>query len=121
MSQHPINLALRFVLELAGLYAMGYWGWNALESPWRWLAAIGIPFIAAGIWGIFRVPDDGGPPVVKVPGIVRLSIEFDYFTAAVLALWFAGQQQAALIFLIVVVGHYAVSYDRVIRLIKLRT
>lgn len=121
MSNHPLNLVVRFILELAGLYALGYWGWVTFDSPWRWLAAIGLPVIAASIWGIFRVPNDGGPPVVQVPGPVRLMIEFDYFTAAVLAFWFAGLQQAALILLIVVLGHYAISYDRVVRLIQNRT
>lgn len=120
MSNHPINLVVRFLLELAGLYAIGYWGWHTFESPWRWLAAIGLPFIAAGAWGIFRVPNDGGEPTVRVPGLARLMLEFDYFTAAVLALWFAGQPRAALILAVIVLGHYAVSYDRVLRLVKLR-
>jgi hypothetical protein len=120
MSNHIANLTLRFILELVGLYAMGYWGWVTFDGPWRWLAAIGLPLFAAALWGTFRVPDDGGPPIVRVPGIVRLVLEFDFFTAAVLALWFAHQPTAALILLVVVLGHYAISYDRVLRLIKLR-
>jgi hypothetical protein len=28
MSKNPANLALRFVLELAALAALGYWGWT---------------------------------------------------------------------------------------------
>ena len=28
MSAHPLNLALRFLLELAAWASMGYWGWK---------------------------------------------------------------------------------------------
>ncbi len=31
MAFNPLNLALRFLLEVAALVAMGYWGWNKLS------------------------------------------------------------------------------------------
>ena len=31
IAHNPLNLALRFVLEITGLAALGYWGWNLDE------------------------------------------------------------------------------------------
>jgi hypothetical protein len=68
MGYHPINLALRFLLELAALYFIGRWGWVQYDGIWRYILAIGLPLVAATIWGVFRVPDDGGAPVVRALG-----------------------------------------------------
>lgn len=37
MANNPLNLALRVVLELTGLFAMGYWVWTQHSGPSRWL------------------------------------------------------------------------------------
>ncbi len=42
MSQNPINLALRFVLEMVALVAVGYGGWHATAGMPR------APFHKAG-------------------------------------------------------------------------
>jgi hypothetical protein len=78
MSSNPLNLALRFLLEVLGLLALGYWGWNKAEGIFRYLLALGIPIIAAAIWGTFRVPNDPGKAPVRVPGILRLVIEIAF-------------------------------------------
>jgi hypothetical protein len=72
MSQNPINLALRFVLELVALFAIGYWGWTQHTGVWQPLLGIGLPLLAAAAWGTFRVPDDPGKPLVTVPGWVAV-------------------------------------------------
>ena len=118
MGQNPINLALRFILELVALYFMGRWGWIQFDGLWRYLLAIGIPLLAALIWGIFRVPNDGGAPTVRVPGLVRLLIEAVYFGFAILSLFDSGATTTGWIFAAVVVFHYIISYDRVIRVLK---
>jgi hypothetical protein len=48
MAYHPLNLAFRFVLELAALAAMASYGWHLTEhtAP-RLVAAIGLPLLAA--------------------------------------------------------------------------
>ena len=46
MGSNPINLAVRFILERAGLVALGWWGWNQGEGVLRFLFALGIPFLA---------------------------------------------------------------------------
>lgn len=114
MSNNPINLGVRFMLELAGLVAMGYWGWTQHTGLLRWALMLGVPLAAAALWGIFRVPDDPGVPPVKVPGVVRLALEAAFFGLAVVLLLAADQRTAALILGGIVLVHYAVSYDRVI-------
>lgn len=112
MANHPVNLALRFILELVGLFAYGYWGWTQHSGLPRWLWTLGLPVIAALAWGTFRVPGDPGNAPVAVPGWVRLLLEAVYFGGAVWALYASGRGNWALVFALVVVIHYAVSYDR---------
>jgi len=118
VSENPLNLALRFILEIAGLAAYGYWGWAAHDGLLRWLLAVGAPLLAATLWAVFRVPGDGGPPVVAVSGAVRLVLEAVYFGGATWALYAAGAPSAAFVFGVAVVGHYAISWDRIVRFLK---
>ena len=119
MAEHPLNLAFRFILEIAALVALGMWGWSAQTGLLRWLLAAGAPLIAAVLWGTFRVPElhsQNRPPVL-VPGWVRLLLEAVFFTAAVAGLWDAGQQTAAYVLGAAVILHYALAYDRIARLL----
>jgi hypothetical protein len=114
MSKNPLVMLLTFLLELAGLGAMFYWGWTQNEGILRWVLAIGIPVIAATIWGVFRVPNAPGPAPVAIPGVLRLVIEFAFYAVAVGLLLAAGAQQAALILGGLVVLCYLLSYDHVL-------
>ncbi len=118
MGKNPINLALRFFLELAGLFAFGYYGWTQFNGILRFLLALALPFIAAAIWGIFRVPGDGGAPIVRVAGVLRLLIEVIYFASATWCLFAAGAVTAGWIFGCLTLFHYLISYDRLAWLIK---
>lgn len=121
MGQNPLNLALRFLLELAGLAAFGYWGWTQFDGALRFVMAIGLPILAAAIWGTFRVPNDAsanGKAPVPVPGIVRLLIEVDFFGFATWCLFNTGATTAGWIFGIAVLFHYIISYDRILWLVK---
>ena len=120
MYDHPINLALRFLLEIAALIAIGIWGWAAHQGVWRWLLMLGVPLAAAALWGIFRVDNDPGPAPVAVPGLLRLLIEFVVFGGAVALLYLAGRPLPALILGVILLLHYLVSYDRVIWLLALK-
>lgn len=117
MANHPLNLGLRFLLELAGLWALGYWGWTQHAGMARWLWALGLPLLAAALWGVFRVPNDPGAAPVAVPGAVRLLLEAAYFGAAVWALSAAGRPAWALALAVIVLLHYAASLDRAARLL----
>lgn len=118
MSQNPLNLLVRFLLELCILAALGWWGWMHGSGAGRWLLAVGLPLCAALLWGAFRVPNDGGAPAVQVSGAVRLLIEAFLFASAAAALAGAGHRRLAVAFAATVLIHYAVSYDRVLSLLR---
>lgn len=118
LSGHPLNLALRFILEIAGLIAMGYWGWRQADGVVRFALAVGIPIIAAALWAVFRVPGDPGSAPVAVPGLIRLLLEAAFFGFAVWALNDAGAKTPAVVLALLVVLHYATSIDRVISVLR---
>ena len=121
MGSNPINLAVRFSLEIVGLVALGWWGWSQSEGVFRFVFALGIPILAAVLWGTFAVPDDpsrSGSAPIQVPGIIRLLLELAFFATATWALFYAGQPVLALVFGLIVLIHYAVSYDRILWLLR---
>ena len=121
MGSNPINLTFRFFLELTALFSLGYWGWNSTSGWIRYLSVIVYPVIAAAIWGLFAVPGDhsrSGKAPVPVPGFLRLLLELIIFGFACWALYDSGLPNFSLIMGGVVILHYAVSYDRILWLIK---
>ena len=121
MGSHPLNLALRFLLEIIALFIIGYWGLSQHTGIWRFLLGIGGPVIAATIWATFGVPDDpsrSGKAPVAVPGVLRLILELSLFGFAAWALHDAGSLPLALLLAGITIGHYALSYDRVTWLIR---
>jgi len=118
MSHHPINLALRFFLELAALLILGIWGWRAGEGWMRFFLALGIPSVAAVLWAIFRVPNDPGRAPIPVPGILRLALELTYFGFATWALYDMGATTLSWIFGFMVILQYVTSFERIRWLLK---
>jgi hypothetical protein len=112
MNTNPINLAIRFLLEIVMLIVLGYWGWHVTNGWLQYVAAAGLPVIAATLWGVFRIQNDPKPAPVEVPGIVRLLLEWFLFGFAILALYTLGHVQLSIIMAIIVKLHYIVSYDR---------
>lgn len=116
MSNNPLNLALRFMLEIAAWVAIGYWGWNQASGAIRYIPAIGLAGLAMALWGVFRVPGDAsasGSAPVAVPGPVRLLLELALFGFAVWGLLDAGATTPGLVLGGAILLHYALSYDRV--------
>lgn len=101
MGQNPLNLAVRFILEILALAAVGSWGWSYGTGALRYLLALGLPLLAAVLWGTFRVPHDsshsGHAPVV-IPGWVRLLLELALFGFATWGLFHSGAALIASIF-----------------------
>ena len=121
MGSHPLNLMFRFFLEIIALVSVGIWGWQIGEGPLKYVLAIGLPILIALIWGVFAVPGDpsrSGKAPVPVPGLLRLLLEFAVFGLAGLCLFNMGYTTYSLIFVLLVVIHYALSYDRMIWLLK---
>jgi hypothetical protein len=120
-STHPINLALRFLLELIAIITYGYWGYSLLEAGTRILLAILFPILFAVLWGVFAVRDDpsrSGKTVVQTPGIIRLLLELGLFGVAAWMLLDLDHTLIALIFGVAVVVHYFLSFDRIAWLLK---
>ena len=62
------NLALRFLLELCALVALGYWGFHTDRGMGlKLVLGIGAPLLAAVIWGTFVAPKAS----VQLPGALR--------------------------------------------------
>ena len=121
MGSHPVNLAVRFLLEISGLAAIGFWGWKQGEGGLRIILAIGIPVLAASVWGTLAVPEDpsrSGKAPVPVSGVFRLVIEAAFFSFAAWSLYKTAGLLLCCIFSGVTIIHYAISYDRLIWLIK---
>jgi hypothetical protein len=118
---HPLNLVLRFFLELVALFALGLWGWQLSDGWVSLLFAAGIPIFTALLWAVFAVPNDpsrSGKAPVPIPGVLRLVLELAFFGFAVWAFYDSGYQWVSLAFGLLVAIHYLISYDRIIWLLK---
>ena len=116
MSNNWLTRDLRFILELFALAVMTIWGWYQGTGLFRYLLAAGIPLAAAGLWGIFTVPDDpsrGGQALVPIPGLLRLLLELLCLGTAVVMLWSLDAQVSAVLFLGLILVHYFAAGDRV--------
>lgn len=90
-----INLGIRFFVEVAALFALGWWGWQRGRTQMQQyvLAAIA-PLVGAALWGMFvasNAPVDPGT-------IVRVGLQVLIFGAAVFALIATGLQRLGLAF-----------------------
>jgi hypothetical protein len=113
MSNNPLNLAVRFILELVILFALGYWAFKTQPGYWKYILMILLPLASAGVWGIFRVPADQGKGLVAIPGMLRLVLGIILFTVAWYYLKNSGRPQWALWLVLVSSVHYLLSYNRI--------
>lgn len=121
MGSHPLNLAIRFLLELSALASTGIWGWKHGQGWLSFLFALGIPIVLATIWGTFAVPNDpsrsGKAPIV-IPGLVRLLLELVFFAFAAWALYDLGFVKTSYAICAATLIHYMISYDRILWLLS---
>jgi hypothetical protein len=118
MSNHLLNLALHFVLEIVALVAMGYWGWTTQTGILRWVLVIGLPVVWSILWGTFRIDGEPGKAPIAVRGWVRLLLEGAFFACACGLLYLANRPTLAMVLALVVIIHYISSYDRILRLLR---
>lgn len=68
MGSHPVNLIVRFLLEIMALIVSGIWAWSLTDGWTSLILAFGIFVVLAIIWGSFAVPNDpsrsGKAPIV---------------------------------------------------------
>ncbi|TPN28382.1 DUF2568 domain-containing protein [Mesorhizobium sp. B2-3-3] len=109
------NLTLRFLLELVALLGIGMAGWSLSSGSWHWILALGLPFIAAVLWGTFAVPGDpsrSGRAPVPVPGMVRLVLELVILFAGAAGFHVAGYSVTGITVAALIAISYALSLDR---------
>jgi hypothetical protein len=89
----PLNLGLRFVLELCMLVALGIWGFSE-----NFVLGVAAPLAAAVVWGLWIAPK----AIRRLNDPIRLAVELLLFGAAGAALAAAGHAVAAVVFLALV-------------------
>jgi hypothetical protein len=101
------NLALRFLLELCALGALGYWGFKTGSGMIAKLGlGIGAPLLAAVVWGVFVSPQ----APVALPGPVVLVFQVVIFGLAAAGLAATGHRTLALLFVAIVVINAILMY-----------
>jgi hypothetical protein len=119
MSQHPLNLGFRFVMELLLLLGLVLLGTELTQNEvMRVVTTITLPLIGVLLWGIFRVSGEGAPPLVAVSGRVRLALEVALFGGTIAGLVYVGNTGYAAFLAVLAPLYYALSYDRVIAMLR---
>ncbi|HEY2778467.1 MAG TPA: YrdB family protein [Gaiellaceae bacterium] len=85
-----LNLALKFLLELAAVAAVALWGASVEHGVTAVVLAIGLPAVVAVLWGTLAAPRARH----RLPLRVRAPFELGVFALAALALW--GAESASL-------------------------
>ncbi|WP_284642947.1 YrdB family protein [Paenibacillus silviterrae] len=92
---HYTNLALRFLLELCALAALGYWGFHTGQSSLlRWGLGLGSPLAVAVLWAMLGSPNAAYP----LHGGLHLLLELAVFGSGAVALYLVGQHRLALLY-----------------------
>jgi hypothetical protein len=99
------SLALQFLLELAVLGGLGYWGYSAGgSSAARIAVAVAAPSAAAAVWALLGAPRAR----FHVRGLARLLLEAAFFGAGAVALAAAGRTWLGLALGIAAVANVAI-------------
>ncbi|HLX39292.1 MAG TPA: YrdB family protein [Ktedonobacteraceae bacterium] len=101
------NLALRFLLELCVLFALGYWGFQTGQTMIvRIVLGIGAPVVAIVIWALLGAPK--APWQLK--GASRFLLEVVFFGLPAVALFVVGQHILGIAFALVFVLNTILIY-----------
>jgi hypothetical protein len=95
-----LNAAVRFLLELCMLTAVGYWGFKT-QSSWlmKILFGIGLPILIAVLWGMFIAPK----AVYPLKGASYLTLELVLLASGSFALFASGKPSLAWAYTIVLI------------------
>jgi uncharacterized membrane protein YbjE (DUF340 family) len=101
------NLALAFLLELAGLAAFGYWGFVVPDGlVLKVVAGLGVPIAAAVLWGLFAAHKAS----VALPASAKLAVQLGWFAVAAAALAFAGHVLLGVVLFLLYVLNRVLAY-----------
>lgn len=97
------NLAVRFIVELVGVGAIGYGGFTAsVPGAARLLLGIGGPLVVTGVWALLIAPSATSPLTQPQRDLVGTGV----LLVAAGALALAGQPAIALGYAVVVVVNW---------------
>lgn len=103
---HLANETLAFLIEVAALAALGWWGFQAGGGlAAHALLGVGAPLLAAAVWGLFAAPRAR----VRLPLGGVLAVKAVVFGAATAALYGAGHPAMATAFAVVAVANTALA------------
>lgn len=103
---HIVNEGLAFLLEVAALAALCWWGFSTGSGAvTHLLLGVGAPLLAAVLWGTFAAPKAR----VRLPLAGVLVVKFLVFAAATLALWALGRHTLSTVFGVVTLVNTAVA------------
>ena len=102
----PANDGLRFLLEVAALASLGYWGFQVTDSALRWVLMLAAPLVVAGVWA--RWVAARSPSALRDPS--RLVLEMMIFGGSAVALASAGRSTLAIAFAVLVVVHLGLTF-----------
>ncbi|MEV6898453.1 YrdB family protein [Amycolatopsis sp. NPDC051372] len=98
------NLGLAFLLELAAIVALGYWGFHAGESTaGKLLLGLGAPAVGIGLWALFAAPT----AKLHTPLLYALTVVV-VVGGAGMGLWFSGLRTLGLLLPALFVANLAV-------------
>jgi hypothetical protein len=102
-----INLALRFILELCALLAVGYWGFKTGSGfVMKMGLGIGVPLFMAVIWGTFGAPK----AAVQLSAGLHLFLELIIFGLPVVAMLAAENPRLAWAYAVIAVINRVLMY-----------
>lgn len=113
MNSHPLNLGVRFLLEIALIVIFAYWAWNNFDGIIKYVMTVVLPLSGILVWAIFKVDGDPGKAIVAINGWTRLILELVLFGSAFFMLRAIHLNRIALVLLLITFLHYLASYDRV--------
>ncbi len=100
------NDVFRFSLEIAMLVALSYSGFALGAGAWGFVLGVGLPILAATIWGVALAPKSER----QVSDPARLAFELLLFGAAAAALIAAGQAVLGIALGLLVLAHLALTF-----------
>ena len=101
-----LNLGLAFLLELALLAALAYWGWSLdAATAARWLVAVAAPVGLAVIWSLIAAPTAKR----RLSPAPLLAFKLGVFTVGAVLLFSSGQHAPAIALEAIAVANLALA------------
>ncbi|MBS1687554.1 MAG: YrdB family protein [Bacteroidetes bacterium] len=96
----PIHLLIAFLLEVAMLFCLGYYGFHSnMGNTGEFILGIGLPIIAIVLWGFLAAPKAKR----RLPFPYLIVFKLVLFLLTALLLYKSGQPKWALVFAVIAI------------------